>query len=78
MVIINLQSLNRKGWRTFLPRSILKLKALKNEEIKRGLKGLVIGEVLSTEKHPNGDKLTLTKVSDGVSSSRLIFHFSIL
>jgi phenylalanyl-tRNA synthetase beta chain len=35
------------------------------EEIKGGLKGLVIGEVLSTEKHPDADKLTLTKVSIG-------------
>ena len=35
------------------------------EEIRGGLKGLVIGEVLSTEKHPNADKLTLTKVSVG-------------
>jgi len=37
----------------------------KYEEAKGGLKGLVIGEVLSTEKHPNADKLTLTKVSIG-------------
>ena len=37
----------------------------KYEEVKGGLKGLVIGEVLSTEKHPNADKLTLTKVSVG-------------
>jgi len=37
----------------------------KYEEIKGGLKGLVIGEVISTEKHPNADKLTLTKVSVG-------------
>lgn len=35
------------------------------EEVKGGLKGLVIGEVLSTEKHPNADKLTLTKVNIG-------------
>lgn len=35
------------------------------QEIKGGLKGLVIGEVLSTEKHPNADKLTLTKVNIG-------------
>lgn len=35
------------------------------EEVKGGLQGLVIGEVLSTEKHPNADKLTLTKVSVG-------------
>lgn len=37
----------------------------KYEEVKGGLKGLVIGEVLSTEKHPNADKLTLTKVDTG-------------
>jgi phenylalanyl-tRNA synthetase beta chain len=37
----------------------------KYEEVKGGLKGLVIGEVISTEKHPNADKLTLTKVSTG-------------
>lgn len=35
------------------------------EEVKGGLKGLVIGEVLSTEKHPNADKLTLTRVNTG-------------
>ncbi len=35
------------------------------EEARGGLKGLVIGEVLSTEKHPNADKLTLTKVNIG-------------
>jgi phenylalanyl-tRNA synthetase beta chain len=35
------------------------------EEVKGGLKGLVIGEVLSTEKHPNADKLTLTRVNIG-------------
>ena len=37
----------------------------KYESVKGGLKGLVIGEVLSTEKHPNADKLTLTKVTIG-------------
>lgn len=37
----------------------------KYEEVKGGLKGLVIGEVVSTEKHPNADKLTLTKVNIG-------------
>lgn len=38
------------------------------EEIKGGLKGLVIGEVLETSKHPNADKLTLTKVNVGGST----------
>ncbi|HLO80527.1 MAG TPA: phenylalanine--tRNA ligase subunit beta [Chitinophagaceae bacterium] len=37
----------------------------KYEEVKGGLAGLVIGEVLQTEKHPNADKLTLTKVNIG-------------
>lgn len=37
----------------------------KYEEVKGGLKGLVTGQVLSTEKHPNADKLTLTKVDIG-------------
>ncbi|MGZ8509079.1 MAG: phenylalanine--tRNA ligase subunit beta [Chitinophagaceae bacterium] len=37
----------------------------KYEEAKGGLKGLIIGEVVSTEKHPNADKLTLTKVDIG-------------
>jgi phenylalanyl-tRNA synthetase beta chain len=35
------------------------------EEIKGGLKGLVIGQVLSSEQHPNADKLKLTKVDVG-------------
>src|SRR5688572_20223646 len=35
------------------------------EEVKGGMKGLVIGEVLETERHPNADKLTLTRVNIG-------------
>ena len=35
------------------------------EEVKGGLKGLVIGEVMSTEKHPDADKLRVTKVNTG-------------
>ena len=37
----------------------------KYQEVRGGLQGLLIGEVLSTEKHPNADKLTLTKVNIG-------------
>jgi len=37
----------------------------KFEEIKGGLKGLVIGEVLDVAQHPNADKLRLTKVDTG-------------
>lgn len=35
------------------------------EEVKGGLKGLVIGEVLTCEKHPDADKLKLTTVTIG-------------
>ncbi|MFL5789795.1 MAG: phenylalanine--tRNA ligase subunit beta [Flavisolibacter sp.] len=35
------------------------------EEIKGGLKGLIIGQVLETQQHPNADKLRLTKVNIG-------------
>src|SRR3954463_8328888 len=35
------------------------------EEVKGGLKGLLIGEVLETSQHPNADKLKLTKVNVG-------------
>ena len=37
----------------------------KFESIKGGLEGIVIGEVLSCEKHPNADKLSLTRVDIG-------------
>ena len=35
------------------------------EELKGGLKGLIIGEVLETSPHPNADKLKLTSVHIG-------------
>ncbi len=35
------------------------------QEVKGNLEGLVIGEVLQAEKHPNADKLTLTLVHTG-------------
>lgn len=37
------------------------------EEVKGGLKGLVIGEVLTCEKHPDADKLSLTTVDVGAA-----------
>ena len=37
----------------------------KYESIPGGLKGLVVGEVISTENHPNADKLKITKVKVG-------------
>jgi phenylalanyl-tRNA synthetase beta chain len=38
-----------------------------HESVKGGLKGLVIGQVLTCEKHPNADKLSLTTVDVGGS-----------
>lgn len=35
------------------------------ESVKGGLKGLIVGEVVECEKHPNADKLNLTKVDTG-------------
>ncbi len=35
------------------------------ESVKGGLKGIVIGHVLSTQRHPNADKLTCCKVDVG-------------
>jgi phenylalanyl-tRNA synthetase beta chain len=37
----------------------------KYEQVKNGLQGLIIGEVLRTEKHPDADKLKIATVSDG-------------
>jgi phenylalanyl-tRNA synthetase beta chain len=37
----------------------------KYEEVKGGLQGLIVGEVVSVEKHPDADKLSVTKVSIG-------------
>jgi len=35
------------------------------ESIKGGLKGIIVGEVLTCEKHPNADKLSITTVDIG-------------
>ena len=37
----------------------------KYESVKGGLEGLIIGEVKSKEKHPDADKLSITKVNVG-------------
>ncbi len=44
----------------------LEVEGIENfESVKGGLKGLVIGEIISKEKHPKADKLSLTKVNIG-------------
>jgi phenylalanyl-tRNA synthetase beta chain len=42
------------------------------EEIKGGLKGLVIGEVLEVQQHPNADKLRLTRVNVGSAELKIV------
>lgn len=37
----------------------------KYENVKNGLEGLIIGEVLTCEKHPDADKLKITTVNNG-------------
>ncbi|MCK5840112.1 MAG: phenylalanine--tRNA ligase subunit beta, partial [Bacteroidales bacterium] len=37
----------------------------KVQSVKGGLEGVIIGKVVSAEKHPDGDKLTLTTVDIG-------------
>ena len=45
----------------------------KFEEVKGGLEGMVVGEVLTCEKHPNADKLTVTTVNvNGSTPLRII------
>ncbi|HPV57159.1 MAG TPA: phenylalanine--tRNA ligase subunit beta, partial [Tenuifilaceae bacterium] len=39
----------------------------KIETIKGGLEGVVVGEVLTCEKHPDADKLSITTVNVGLS-----------
>jgi len=39
------------------------------QSIKGGLEGLVVGEVLSTTKHPNADKLKVTEVNIGADEN---------
>lgn len=44
----------------------LEVEGIENyEEIRGGLKGVIVAEVLECWKHPNADKLSLTKVSTG-------------
>lgn len=42
------------------------------ESVKGGLKGLVVGEVLTCEKHPNADKLKVTTVNIGNTIEQIV------
>ncbi|MCX8057724.1 MAG: phenylalanine--tRNA ligase subunit beta [Ignavibacteria bacterium] len=42
------------------------------EEIGKSLEGFVVGEVISKEKHPNADKLTVCRVNDGKEVHQVI------
>ena len=46
----------------------LEVESIENvESVKGGLVGLVVGEVLEKEKHPDADRLSVTKVNVGES-----------
>ena len=52
----------------YLTSSGLEVEGLESfETVKGGLKGIVIGEVLEKEKHPDADKLSVTKVNIGAA-----------
>ena len=42
------------------------------ESIKGGLKGLVVGEVISCDQHPNADRLKVTKVDVGAETLQIV------
>jgi phenylalanyl-tRNA synthetase beta chain len=42
------------------------------EEVQGGLKGLVLGEVIEVQQHPNADKLKLTKVKTGDETLQIV------
>jgi phenylalanyl-tRNA synthetase beta chain len=42
------------------------------ETVKGGLQGLVIGEVITCDKHPNADKLSITTVDVGTHTARIV------
>lgn len=58
--------LNPEQIAEYLTSSGLEVEGLENfESVKGGLKGIVVGEVVEKEKHPDADKLSLTKVNVG-------------
>ncbi|GIR11623.1 MAG: hypothetical protein CM15mP23_01980 [Cryomorphaceae bacterium] len=42
------------------------------ESVKGGLKGLVVGDVLTCEKHPNADRLQKTTVDVGAETLQIV------
>ena len=46
----------------------------KFESIKGGLKNVVVGKVISCEKHPNADRLKITSVDIGEKENIKITH----
>ncbi|GAK76044.1 phenylalanyl-tRNA synthetase beta chain [Nonlabens ulvanivorans] len=44
----------------------------KFESVKGGLQGIVVGHVLECVKHPNADKLKLTKVNIGTETVQIV------
>lgn len=42
------------------------------ETVTLGFSGVVVGRVISTEKHPDADKLTVAKVTDGIEEFQVV------
>ena len=43
-----------------------------SSSVARHFKGIVVGEVISVEQHPNADKLKICEVSDGIEIFRVV------
>jgi phenylalanyl-tRNA synthetase beta chain len=56
--------------KNILTNSGLEVEAI--EEVGKSLEGFVVGEVVSKEKHPNADKLSVCKVNDGKEIHQVI------
>ncbi|MBS1635132.1 MAG: phenylalanine--tRNA ligase subunit beta [Bacteroidetes bacterium] len=64
--LINLENITPQQVDEFLTSSGLEVEGVETfETLPGGLKGIVVGEVIHKEKHPDADKLSLTKVDIG-------------
>ena len=43
-----------------------------SSSVARHFKGIVVGEVISVEQHPNADKLKICEVSDGIEIFKVV------
>ena len=63
---VNIEGIDPEELSAILTNTGLEVEVLeKFQSVKGGLEGIVIGKVLTCEKHPNADKLSITKVDIG-------------